>query len=242
MTVIREAESNGRIEHNDRLSFVSFSIDKTALEDLKQKIQKFMYRTTITIDDITPASVAWWLEYPSRVFAEGNLGDVTTHLLFKDNLPGAFDSPLPRMLSPVSPLSHRWLVDITFMEHLLPRHPALGQIVVTGSNVGDVRTGSEAVTYMCPGGLVMGNHMETNMLCPSIHVPDAGEIFRIVLDDCDYKSKTSDKGRYEDATVRKFGGLDKAGYALCPINIALCCPSSLINPAPQKASRTKAHT
>jgi hypothetical protein len=121
---------------------------------------------------------------------------------------------LPRTLSPVNPLSHRWLVDITFMEHLIPRHPALGQTVVYGSNVGDVRTGSDSVTYMCPGMLVMGSHMETNMLRSSIHVPDADEIFRIVLEDCDYRSKTSDKGRYEDTTTRKFGGLDKVGYAL----------------------------
>lgn len=214
MTAIREAEANGRIEHNERLSFVSYSVDKIVLEELKQKIVKHMYRTMITIDDITSDMLTRLLECPSRVYAEGNLGDVTTHLLLNNNLPGAFDSPLPRTLSPINPSVHRWLVDITFMQHLLPRHPAMGQVVVTGPNVADVRTSSEAVTYMCPGGFVMGNHMETNMLRPSIHVPDAGEIFRIVLDDCDYKSKTSDKGRYEDTTVRKFGGLDKAGYAL----------------------------
>jgi hypothetical protein len=215
MTAIREAESKGRMEHNKQLSFVSYSVDKAAMEELKQKIINRMYSTTITIDDITPAIVAHWLEYPSRVYAEGNLGDVTTHLLFNKNLPGAFESPLPRKLSPVSPLDHRWLVDITFLEHLIPRHPALSQIAVTGPNVGDVRTGIEAVSYMCPGAFVSGDHMETNMLRPSIHVPDAEEVFRIVLEDCGYRSKTSDKGRYESATVQKFGGLDKAGYALC---------------------------
>jgi hypothetical protein len=214
MTAIREAESNGRIEQNKQLAFVSYSVDKPVLETLKQKILKHMYTTTITIDDITPTTVAWWLEYPSRVYAEGNLGDVTTHFLLNNNLPGAFDSPLPRMLSPVNPSLHRWLVDIHFMEHLIPRHPALGQVVVHGPNVAEVRTGNDAVTYECPGAFVRGDHMETNMLRPNLHVPDADEIFRIVLEDGDYRVKTSDKGRYEDTTVRKFGGLDKAGYAL----------------------------
>jgi hypothetical protein len=214
MTAIREAESNGRLEHNKQLSFVSYSVDKTVLEALKQRIIKSMYSTTITIDDITPASVAWWLEYPSRVYAEGNLGDVTTHFLLNNNLPGAFDSPLPRMLSPVNPSAHRWIVDITFLEHLIPRHPALGQVVIYGPNVAEVRSGNDGVSYVCPGSFVRGDHMETNMLRPNIHVPDAEEIFRVVLEDCDYRSKTSDKGRYEDTTVRKFGGLDKAGYAL----------------------------
>lgn len=214
MTVIRQAEENGRHEHNERLSFVSFSTDKAAMEELKQKIIKHMYRTMITVDEITTDLIGWLLEFPSRLYAEGNINEVTTHFLLNNNLPGVFDSPLPSKLSPVNPLLHRWLVDITFMEHLIPRHPAIGRIVITGPNVGEVRASKEAVTYMCPGALVMGDHMETNMLRPSIHVPDAQEVFRIVLDDCDYKSKTSDKGRYEDTTVRKFGGLDKAAYAL----------------------------
>ena len=60
----------------------------------------------------------------------------------------------------------------------------------------------------------MGDDMESNMVRPSIHVPEAEEIFRIILDDCGYQSKTSDKGRYEAETVRKFGGLENAWYAL----------------------------
>jgi len=214
MTAIREGESNGRLEQSKHLSFVSYSVDKPAMEALKERIIKHMYTTSITIDDITPDPVAWWLEHPTRVYAEGNLGDVTTHFLLKNNLPGAFDSPLPRKLSPVNPWMHRWLVDITFMEHLVPRHPALGQVIIYGPGVEDVRTGNGAVSYTCPGAFVGSDNMETNMLRPSIHVPDAEEIFQVVLEDCGYRSKTSDKGRYEDTTVKKFGGLDKAGYAL----------------------------
>ena len=90
MTAIREAESNGRLEHNKRLSFVSHSADRPVLEELKQRITGHMYRTTITIDEIMPETVAWWLEYPSRVYADGNLGDVTTHLLSKT----MFQAPL----------------------------------------------------------------------------------------------------------------------------------------------------
>jgi hypothetical protein len=218
MTVIRQAEASGRSEHNQHLSFVSHSVPNADLEALKKRIVGRMYQTVLSVDAITPGRVSHWLRHPSRVYAEGNLGDVTSHLLFKDDLPGTFESPLPRKLSPVEPMRHRWLVDITFVENLLPRHPALGRVVVHGSNVGDVRAGSDAVTYMCPGALVMGNHMETNMLRPHIHVPDAQEIFGIVLGDASYRSKTSDKGRYETAAVDKFGGLDKVGYALASEN------------------------
>jgi hypothetical protein len=214
MTLIRQAEERGRLEHNQQLSFVSYSVDNANLEALKQRIMGRMYQTRLSVETITAAGVSHWLQHPSRVYAEGNLGDVTSHLLFNDDLPGPFESPLPRKLSPVDPTRHRWLVDIMFIKNLIPRHPALGRTVVHGPNVEDVRAGREAVTYMCPGAFIMGNHMETNMLRPSIHVPGAEELFRIVLDDCGYRSQTSDKGRYEDAAVRKFGGLDRAGYAL----------------------------
>lgn len=214
MAAIREAEESARVDHNNRLVLVSHSLPKPELEELQKVIEAHLFHNTVSLEDVTTSLVARQLEYPSRVFADGNIGDVTTHLLLNDSLPGWFESPLPRGLHPVSPLSHRWLVDITFLEHLIPRHPALGNIAVTGSNVGDVRAGRECVSYMCPGAFVMGDHMETNMLRPSIHVPDAEEIFRIVLEDCGYQSKTSDKGRYEAETVRRFGGLENAGYAL----------------------------
>jgi hypothetical protein len=214
MTAIREAEESGQYEHNEELSLVSYSVAKTKLEELKNIITPRLFRTRVSVNDISTAMVELQLEYPSRVYADGNIGDVTTHLLLNNNLPGWFDSPLPRMLHPVNPLSHRWIVDITFLQHLIPRHPALGRIAVHGPNLSEVRAGSECVSYMCPGMLVMGDHMETNMLRPSIHVPDAEEIFRFILDECGYQSKTSDKGRYEAESVYKFGGLEKAGYAL----------------------------
>jgi hypothetical protein len=214
ISAIREAEKLGQFDHNEALSLVSYSVPKNELEELKKVISPHLFRTRISVDDITPELVAVQLEYPSRVYADGNIGEVTTHLLLNNDLPGWFDSPLPRMLHPVNPLSHRWMVDIKFIQHLLPRHPALGKIAVSGANLSDARAGRECVSYMCPGMLVIGDHMETNMLRPSIHVPDAEEIFRIILDDCGYQSKTSDKGRYEAETVRKFGGLEKAGYAL----------------------------
>ncbi len=48
---------NGRMEHNERLSFVSYSVGKTVLEELKQKILKYMYRTQFisTISSLKPS-------------------------------------------------------------------------------------------------------------------------------------------------------------------------------------------
>lgn len=214
MTAVGEAEDVGRLEHNERMVLVSYSTPETELDKLRETIRAHTSRISISSEKITANLIAEQVKHPLRVYADGNIGDVTTHLLINDSLPGWFESPAPRKLNPVSPLSHRWIVDITFMQHLIPRHPALGARAIYGPNVGDTRAGRGCVSYMCPGSMVLGDDMETNILRPSIHVPDAEEIFRVILDDCGYRSTMSDKGRYEAEAVRKFGGLDKVGYAL----------------------------
>lgn len=213
MTAIHEAEEASRPDHNEQLVLVSYSAGEDELTKLQEIIRARIFRTSVNIQPITRDLVAIQVKHPSRVYADGDLGNITTHMLLNNNLPGSFESPVPRTLNPASPLSHRWIVDITFMQHLVPRHPILGKIVINGSNVGDARAGAECVSYMCPGVAVFGDHMETNILRPSVHVPDAEEIFRVILDDCGYQAKTSDKGRYEAVAVQKFGDLEKAGYA-----------------------------
>ena len=214
MTAITEAEEAGQLDHNEQLVLVSYSVKEDELLKLKATIRTSMFRTSVDVQPITTEMVELQVKHPSRLYTGGDIGNITTHMLLNNSLPGWFESPVPRTLTPPSPMSHRWIVDITFMQHLIPRHPVLGQIAVNGSNVGDVRAGAKCVSYMCPGAMVLGDHMETNILRPSIHVPDAEEIFRVILDDCGYQSKTSDKGRYEAIALQKFGDLEKAGYAL----------------------------
>jgi hypothetical protein len=62
------------------------------MEELKQKIIRHMYRTMITVDEITIDLIGWMLEFPSRLYAEGNVNEVTTHFLLNNNLPGVFES------------------------------------------------------------------------------------------------------------------------------------------------------
>jgi hypothetical protein len=214
MTATLSAIDNGRIEHNANLVLVTYTVAPETMQELKTAIQSHSWGCSISVENITTDLVINQIEHPSRVFAEGNIGDITTRMLVNDRLPGWFESPVPSTLHPVSPQSHRWLVDIMFMEHLIPRHPALGKVAISGSNVGDARSGIDGVSYMCPGIMVMGNDMETNTLRPSVHVPDAESIFRITLDDCGYQCKISDKGRYEAESVQRFGGLEEIAYAL----------------------------
>jgi hypothetical protein len=52
------------------------------------------------------------------------------------------------------------------------------------------------------------------MLRLSVSVPGPEKIFRVALANCGYDCEVSDKGRYESETIRKFGGIEGAGYAV----------------------------
>lgn len=213
VAAVFEAVEAGRGDHNDRLVLVSYSVPHNELLRLSDTIRTLV-RTAVEVRPITTEMVELQMRIPSRIYADGDLGNTTTHMLLNNSLPGWFESPVPQTLNPASPLSHRWIVDVAFIKNHIPRHPVLGRIAIDGPNVGDVRAGLDCISYMCPGVAVFGDHMETNILRISIHVPDADEIFRVIVDDCGYQSKTSDKGRYESATVQKFGDLGRTGYAL----------------------------
>src|SRR5260370_5464678 len=149
MTAIREAEEAGRPDRNEQLVLVSYSVPEDGLLKLKDTICTYMFRTSVEVQAIATEMVERQVKHPSRIYADGDIGNITTHLLLNDSLPGWFESPAPRTLHPVSPISHRWIVDITFMQHLIPRHPSLGHIAVNGSNVGDTRELRDRACCMC---------------------------------------------------------------------------------------------
>ncbi len=166
MAAVHEAVDAARPEHNQQLVLVSYSVSNDELLRLRDTIRTRLYGTTVDVQPITTGMVEAQVRHPSRIYADGDLGNFTTHMLLDNSLPGWFEAPVPRTLNPASPMSHRWIVDIAFMKNLIPRHPVLGRVAITGANVGDVRAGIDCVSFACPGPVVVGDHMETNILRP----------------------------------------------------------------------------
>jgi hypothetical protein len=106
------------------------------------------------------------------------------------------------------------MVDISFQNYLLPRHPALASYVVSEGNLLNARSGQDAVSYSCPGVFVMGTDIETNLDRPHLRMPNCEKIFEIVLADRGYESQPSDKGVYASQACDKLGGLEEIGYSL----------------------------
>ncbi len=165
---VNAAVEIAKVEHSEQLAIASFTVSIEELQEVRTKIQTTTSRTSVSVEAMTAELVQSQLEYPSRCCTDGNFGDITTRMLVDNELPGWFDSPRPAKINPLNPQLHRWMVDITFEKHLLPRHPALGAFIVSGPNLSDARSGRDGISYSCPGMMVFGTDMDLNILRPSI--------------------------------------------------------------------------
>lgn len=214
-TAIRGASELGRIEHSEQLALTSFSLSIQELSQAESKIGRALpTRTTVKIETMNVDLVKSQLQSPSRSFAAGTIGDISTRMFVDDELPGVFETPRPMKISPLNPQRHRWMVDISFEKYMLPRHPAIGANVIVEGNLLDVRSGKEAVSYGCPGAFVMGVDMDMNLVRPKLRMPSCEKVFQIVFGDCGYESQVSDKGAYASQVWEKFGGLEQIGHSL----------------------------
>ena len=213
MTAVRNLEAMGRQEKP--LCVISASIPTADLREPVAELRSRMTMSSLAVEDGNSGSfIRKLVEYPSKVYVKKNIDRITTHQIVGDRMPGFFESPVPLAFTHVNPLIHRWLVEISFMNHETPRHPALGGHLASGPNVSDVRAGLDGVVIQCPGGMVFDDDIELQMLRLAVSVPGPEKIFRIALTNCGYECEVSDKGRYESETIRKFGGIEGAGYAM----------------------------
>ena len=215
VTAVRGAAELGRIEHSEQLALTSFSLSSQELSEAETKIGPVLLtRTTVKVETMNVDLVRSQLRSPSRSCTAGTIGDISTRMFVDDELPGVFETPRPMEINPLNPQQHRWMVDISFENYMLPRHPAIGAHVVAEGNLLDARSGKDAVSYACPGVFVMGVNMDTNLVRPKLRMPNCEKIFQIIFRDCGYESKVSDKGAYASQVWEKFGGLEQIGHSL----------------------------
>jgi hypothetical protein len=215
MTAISNLHDMGRWERSEEISVISASIPPVVLQESVATARKYTTMSSFAVEDANSgAFIQKIVEYPSKVYVKKNIDQITTHQIVEERMPGFFESPVPVALSHVNPQIHRWLVEISFMNLQMPRHPALGSHLASGPNLTDVRAGLDGVAFQCPGFMVRGEDIELQMLRLSVFVPGPEKVFRIALAHCGYNCEVSDKGKYESETVSKFGGLEGAAHAV----------------------------
>jgi hypothetical protein len=215
IAAIRKIERIGRDLHCSYFSLISLSVPVPELKQLNALVHQHMPSVNASVDDgNNPGYLDQMLRHPGKVYLKKNTDRITTHQFVGDKLPGYYESPVPLLFSDIKATQHRWIVEIQFLGHPVPRHPDLGRTMATGPNVYDARTSIDGLAYQCPGALVMGDDMELQMLRVEITLPSSDEIFRIALKRGGYECSVSDKGAYALETTRRFGGLERLASLL----------------------------
>jgi hypothetical protein len=215
MTAVMNLQERAEREHCEQMAVVSLSMPFPQLHEIVATLRKYTSQSSFVVENGAATDfIETLVEHPCRLYVKKNIERFSTHQLVDDTLPGSLESPLPSSFLHVNPYNHRWLVEVTFMGNMTPRHPALGAKLAYAPNLDTVRAGRDGVTYECPGPVVTSSDMELQILRPTITIPGPEKIFRIVLADCGYECAVSDKGRYESETIKKFGGIEQVGWAL----------------------------
>lgn len=211
-TAFTVAQEFGNLNYSKECVIASTSHPISELKEFVHRAPKNPF-LSLSAASVSVSFVAELVQYPIRTYVQGRIEKVSTHQLVDDELPGPFESLRPDVLKGLNPQKHRWIVEIAFRKHSIPRHPGLGAFVVADPNLGEAntRTSNEGAAYLCPGSLVVGEDVDYNLVRPIIRVPNAHEIFRRVLGYCGYICDVSDKGRYSTETINKFGGIEAAG-------------------------------
>ena len=217
---LRSALSNaltlGRLDNAKSFTVTSASLPLPEIEKVRLSLAPIYSHISLSAEALSASSVAKLVLHPLRIYARGSIEKLSTHQLLDDELPGPFESLRPIIFKTVNPQEHRWIVEIGFRNHRIPRHPALGSFLANDPNLGEdsVRASNDGLAYICPGGFVRGIDPDFNLVRPSIRIPNALVIFRRALEYGAYDCAISDKGKYESETVDKLGGIELAGRAL----------------------------
>ncbi len=219
-SALSNAHDLGSSAQNDSYIMTSTSMQMSEIETLIGSLSSSYSYLSLSVEAPSVSFISKLVRYPILVYARGNIGKQTTYQLLDNELPGSFESPRPVAFKKINAYLHRWVVEVSFLKNLIPRHPALGSAMCYDPNLSDVRSGNGGLTYVCPGSFVRGTDADFNLVRPSIRVPDAFDVFRQTLANCGYDCEISDKGRYESVTIDKLGGIEAAGRAFRDSNLA----------------------
>ena len=169
-----------------------------------------------TVAPSLSTSLEWLLRHPFRLYEIGNVSKTTSRHFFGEDMAGTFETPKPKRFSYVPPYDHRWITEISAVDHQLPRHPLLGDHVVLHptSSALSARTGKGHIAYFCPNTAHFGGDLDETLVRPAISLPNFFTIFRRLLQDVNYDYQISDKGRFTIDTLGKFGGISPLAHFL----------------------------
>lgn len=145
-----------------------------------------------------------------RVFEIDNYANHQSVVFIDGESVSPLDTPKPKNFHRVLPSGHYWVTSLRIEGYEPLSLPSLGAAMIDIHGVPlDSRVAVDGVAYHCPNMAYFGGGIDVNLVRPRIRMLDEmamlGTYFGLIGGTIQY----SDKGRYLNDTLRRFGGLDE---------------------------------
>ena len=123
------------------------------------------------------------------------------------------DTPVPLYFSHVLPYGHFWITDILVKDVVFPKNQNLSASFLTAKSYhsSHIRITNNGISYFSPNIVYMdmwGDNIKLLKTNPFLKLPSAFRVFEKLFQVSGYHIKTSDKGKYAQVFLDKFGGIE----------------------------------
>lgn len=200
--------------HNDRkIILTSVTLSKTRLVSRRRKMLSLAYAVVENLLDsvIIRCSSEIDVDYIGRLL-ETNSWANEQAIAFVDNEGVERIRPVrPKHFNHIDAQNHRWIQTVQVSGFHPPVLPALGnEILKNKASRHEGRVGKDGISFLLPGiSFFFGNDIDTTLQSPELKILTSIDIFSQYFAG-KYLVAPSDKGRFFNDTVEKFGGIDEA--------------------------------
>ncbi|MFE4550686.1 hypothetical protein [Streptomyces sp. NPDC056785] len=123
-----------------------------------------------------------------------------------------FDTPKPKGFNEIRLPDHYWLTSLQIEGYQPPSLPTLGpKLANIHNSTTESRVANDGIVYLCPNSMIFGTDLDAIMVRPKIEMPDALSLINAYFASVGITASYSDKGKYFNDTISRFGGLDALG-------------------------------
>jgi hypothetical protein len=217
---LKGSARTARNRRDPRYALVSASADKNDFDSAIEALDQAGYVRSDRIGESVTISpdLRTLVQHPLRLYERDNVFRPSALAISETAELDFFETPKPKNFNRIDPYENRWITEINIPAHQLPRNRHIGQWVVrhptSASNT--ARVAKSGISYFCPNSAYFGGDIDTSLVRPTVHIPDAFQTFEYLFDREGYRASTSDKGFFARDTVQKFGNLSTVGSLLRP--------------------------
>jgi hypothetical protein len=217
---LKNAASISQRQRDPKYTLVSASADKDHFDSAIRALDEAGYgRSNLIGESVTVGpDLRTLLQHPLRLYERDNVFRPSPLAISETAVLDFFETPKPKNFNRIDPYENRWITEINIPAHQLPRNHHIGQWVVRHptSLSNTARVAKSGISYFCPNSAYFGGDIDTSLVRPTVHIPDAFQTFEYLFDREGYSASTSDKGFFARDTVQKFGNLSTVGSLLRP--------------------------